>query len=244
MCRHSPKVLVGVHKTESKIMFVPAHCGTWDCADCAPIMRKRHQARIINATWALPGQWCFITVTAHRKWRGFEKSLANLEANSRKLMERIRRKYGTVHYCVIHEPHKDGSLHFHALFNTAIDERWLKDASAACGMGHQCKSEVLRDPKSAGKYVGKYLAKAVGEDDVEDDETDDDVATRGRIRKRLPKRFKRVRYSQGFPDLTGHPDESEFKWSGLAWPDAPAAISNAKLAFKEVVNLVEVGKFT
>lgn len=197
MCRNSKKLVYGRHKLEKKLLICDVDCGTWSCEDCAEKMRKMHQLRIIEATGVtLQGDWCFMTITSHEKMRGYESTRKNLQEGMRKLFERLRRKNGTRHYVLIHEYHKDGiSLHIHMLYNFIVDERWLKDNSRECGMGYQAKSILLKDPKASGKYVTKYLSKSIAQGNL------------------FPKRFKRVRYSVGFPRFVFAEKESDYVWS-------------------------------
>lgn len=168
---------------------------TWQCPECAEKRVRLHQLRIIEATGVtLQGKWTFVTITAHENKRGFDASLINLKQGWRKLAERLRRRYGTQHYVLMHERHEDSTLHIHMLYNAHLTKKWLKTACRACGMGYMADSQLLKDPKSSGKYVTKYLTKAVVEGDA------------------FPKSFKRVRYSVGFPKFEFESTESDFIW--------------------------------
>jgi hypothetical protein len=199
MCRNSKTLIYGRHKVEKKLLICDVDCKTWACEDCADKMRRLHQLRIIEGCGVtLGGDWCFLTITSHEKMRGYEATRKNLQEGMRKLFERMRRKNGSRHYILIHEYHADGvSLHIHMLYNCFVDERWLKDNARECGMGFEVKSELLRDPKSSGKYVTKYLSKAIEQGDL------------------FPKRFKRVRYSVGFPRFEFPEKESDYVWSSI-----------------------------
>lgn len=199
MCKNSKKIVYGRHKSEKKILICDTDCETWSCEECADKMRRLHQLRIIEACGVtLGGIWCFLTITSHEKMRGYDATRKNLQGGMRKLFERMRRKNGSRHYVLIHEYHSDGvSLHIHMLYNALIDERWLKDNARQCGMGFECKAILLNDPKASGKYVTKYLSKSIGQGDL------------------FPKRFKRVRYSVGFPKFEFDEKESEYKWNAI-----------------------------
>jgi len=199
MCKNSKKLIYGSHKTEKKILICDTDCGTWKCEQCADKMRRLHQLRIIEACGTtLGGSWCFLTITSHEKMRGYEATRKNLTQGMKKLFERMRRKYGTRHYVLIHEYHSDGvSLHIHMLYNDIVEERWIKDSARECGMGYEVKAELLRNPKASGKYVTKYLSKSIEQGDL------------------FPKRFKRVRYSVGFPHFEFTEKESDYTWKAI-----------------------------
>ncbi len=195
LCENSKVTLFGKHKTQKKWLLVNADCDSWKCEECAAKMVRLHQLRIIEACgFTLGGKWTFVTVTASQHSRGFDASLANLKQGWTKLAERLRRKNGTKHYVLMHEKHKDGTLHFHMLYNALLTTKWLRVACKACKMGFMAKAERLKDAKSSGKYVTKYLAKSIAQG------------------LDFPLRFKRVRYSVGFPKFVFDDKTSEYEW--------------------------------
>lgn len=225
VCENSKVTLFGKHKTQSKWLLVNADCDSWKCEECAAKMVRLHQLRIIEACgFTLGGKWTFVTVTASQHSRGFDASLANLKQGWTKLAERLRRKNGTKHYVLMHEKHKDGTLHFHMLYNASLTTKWLREACVACKMGYMAKAERLKDAKSSGKYVTKYLAKSIaaGLD--------------------FPLRFKRVRYSVGFPKFIFADNESEFEWKALLMFNSRDKWVIANMAREEKVELLDKRK--
>ena len=219
MCKTSQKVLYGRHKTRNRVMTIDLDCDSWRCPECADKMVRLHQLRIIEACKnTIGGKWSFLTLTAHEKWRGHDASLANLQQGWRKLTERLRRLNGTRHYVLIHERHDDGTLHVHMLYNGNVSTRWLKDNARQCGMGHQAKSERLKDAAAAGHYVSKYVTKSVSQGDA------------------FPLRFKRVRYSVGFPRFEFPAKPSEYEWVVIAASDAAEYRRQAARAGREVID--------
>jgi len=195
LCKNSKITLFGKHKTQKKWLLCDADCDSWKCEECADKMVRLHQLRIIEACGTtLQGKWTFVTITAHKNQRGFDKSLANLKQGWTKLAERLRRLNGTRHYVLVHEKHADGSLHMHMLYNGSLTTKWLRSACVACKMGIMAKAERLKDAKSSGKYVSKYLAKSIAQG------------------MEFPLRFKRVRYSVGFPEFDFDNSESDYTW--------------------------------
>lgn len=222
MCKNSAVTLVGKHKTKKKIILCTADCDRWRCEECADKMLRLHQLRIIEGCGhTLKGMWTFLTLTANRHTRGFEASLENLKQGWTKLTERLRRKNGTKHYILIHEKHEDGSLHIHMLYNAWITKKWLKNNCSACGMGFIADVQKLRDPKSAGKYVTKYLTKAIGQGEE------------------FPKRFKRVRYSNGFPKFEFESKDTEYNWTAhqrFTEDDESTLYANASVMREEIID--------
>jgi hypothetical protein len=201
---------VGRHRFLEKVLLVSFDCDSWACDECADKMRRLHQLRIIEAAaHTLQGHWTFITLTAHENWRGVERSVANLKHGWRKFTERLRRHRGTRHYVLIHEMHADGTLHIHMLYNGRVSKKWVKDNARACGMGYMADAQLLKDASAAGAYVTKYLTKAIAQGDV------------------FPKRFKRVRYSVGFPrfDFTDH--SSDYYWTTAKHEEKAAVVAMA-----------------
>lgn len=193
MCINSKRMVLGKHQTDKKWVLADTDCGTYECDECAEKIVRLHQLRIIEFFSTAPVA-TFVTITAHPKARGYTRSKDNLDKGMRKLFERMRRAFGTNHYVLIHETHKDGvSLHVHMLYAGAITQTWIREHAVACGMGRQCKAVRLRDPKASGFYVSKYLSKSLAE------------AT-------FPKRFKRVRYSVGFPEFVFPDKPKEYSW--------------------------------
>lgn len=180
---NAPTLLV-IDRSQKSAVYVQVNCKMWSCVSCGARKASVWIARIINGINFYGGQWFFATITAHRKWRGENKSLINLRRGWRKLYNRLLRKYGKFHYIKIFEHHKDGTLHLHLLTDLVLPYttkwanskktgqriqiyrcKYLKDASAQCGMGYQCDYQPLENAGLAAWYVAKYLGKSVGVSD-------------------------------------------------------------------------------
>jgi hypothetical protein len=81
------------------------------------------------------------------------------------------------------------------LYNGRVSKKWVKDTARSCGMGYMADAQLLKDPCAAGAYVTKYLTKSLSQGDV------------------FPKRFKRVRYSVGFPKFDFKDHSSDYYWT-------------------------------
>lgn len=144
------------------VIAIRGRCGRWSCSVCGAANGRRWLAKIINGmnTMKHVRRWYFITITAHEKWRGAERSLQNIRSGWKKLYNRIRRRYGVTSYVKVWEFHADGSFHLHVLFGRKIGKRWLKDNSRQCGMGYQVDSSQTKNAGQVAGYAAKYLLKS------------------------------------------------------------------------------------
>lgn len=176
--------LLVIDRTRKKAVYVEMNCKMWSCGSCGARKARLWIARVINGVKYYGGQWYFMTITAHQKWRGEERSLINLRQGWRKLYNRLLRKYGKFHYIKIFEHHVDGTLHLHLLTDVVLPYttiwskskktgdrievhkcKYLKDTSAQCGMGYMCDYQPLENVGLAAWYVAKYLGKSIGSSD-------------------------------------------------------------------------------
>ncbi len=176
---NAPTLLV-IDREKKKAVYFQADCKMWSCASCGARKASQWIARIIEAIKHYGGQWYFATITAHKNWRGTERSLINLRQGWRKLYNRLLRRFGRFHYIKIYEHHKDDSLHLHLLTDLALPYKYswktskktglliqvyrcklLKDLSAQCGMGFKTDYQPLESGGLAAWYVAKYLGKSI-----------------------------------------------------------------------------------
>ncbi len=177
---NAPTLMV-IDRDKKQATFFQADCKMWSCESCGARKASQWIARIIQGIKYYGGQWFFMTITAHQKWRGQERSLENLRQGWRKLYNRFLRRFGKFHYIKIYEHHKDGSLHLHLLTDLLLPykqtwgkskktgkrimvykSKYLKDTSAKCGMGYMCDYQPLASAGLAAWYVAKYLGKSIG----------------------------------------------------------------------------------
>lgn len=194
--------LVGDSEGLKKRVIVKARCKQWDCPYCAPINKQEHYNRIaigLTRLWKNDAQWQFVTITCHENWRGYNASVENWRRNKGKLLARVRRKHKKEHdylceYVYIPECHKDETVHIHGLFSGNFSTRWWKDNCRECGLGYMAESSELGNVLQGLNYITKYMVKEIG------------IKTVG-------KHFRRICYSQGFPDI--HNRKSTFLWGLL-----------------------------
>lgn len=173
-----------------------ANCDSWSCPECAERMKQNWIAR---ARWGYSVfvadglRVDFVTITSHEKLRTF----ADTETVWRKawatLYAALKRKARRLEYMIVPERHKDGRMHVHALWTAEVSERWLKDNARKRGLGYMADVSQVKDVGHAASYVTKYISKNLGAD--------------------APPRFRRVRVSQGFPEIP----KPETELSGYSW---------------------------
>lgn len=153
--------LVGVTETEHIAILTRPACKMWNCKPCAARNARKWLARIINHINKNPDcDWHFATLTAHEKWRGVERSVANLRQGWKKLYNRLKRQITNIAICRVWESHKDGSFHLHLLMSHGVTKRSLKDGARACGMGYQVDIQRVENAGQAAGYVAKYFLKS------------------------------------------------------------------------------------
>lgn len=191
-------------------------CNHWDCPRCGQIRAKQEYARIVYGIHELSKKHrslYFQTITC----RGLEISREEadsgyLEWTNRLLdsyRQRVKRNGGAWVYVQVTERQKRGHPHSHFLttFEPAdlengtvekwtkiagvltreekpvLRSRWLGRAVVRSGLGSQYDISRVRDERAASRYVAKYLFKPTA------------------FSTEWPKNWKRVRYSQSFPQL-------------------------------------------
>jgi len=179
-------------------------CQQWSCPYCAAIRKRMlaHKCYVGIETYKKSGvkNWYFGTITMHENWRGWA-SIENYRNNWNKFYQRMKRATdGPLYYVVLPEQHaKDGSLHVHIISTCPQSDRWFKDNSRACGMGYMDENGPLENSAKAAMYVTKYIGKSLGILD-------------------WPPKFKRVRFSVGWPEPE---PQRDMVWSAYRPKQAP-----------------------
>lgn len=155
-----------VNEVDKKVEFAKGTCNMWSCDTCGARNAKRWIARIIDGCNHLDAEsWYFATITAHRKWRGSNRSLLNIRTNWNQLRMRIMRLTNAMgeefFYARVWEAHHDGSFHMHMITNAPVSTRWLKDNAAQCGLGYQAKIDETVNAGQAAGYISKYMLKSM-----------------------------------------------------------------------------------
>jgi hypothetical protein len=190
-------------------------CNHWDCPRCGQLLARKNYGRIVEGsrTLAKKDDLYFVTFTC----RGRDISRAVAEAGYLKWTNRVltamrtrtKRAGATWAYVGVTERQKRGHPHSHLLttykphdlrMGTATKYRandagepvgysvkvlrsdWLEARCIAAGLGPQYDISAVEDVEACSRYVAKYLFK-------------DALLTK------WPKGWRRVRYSQSWPQL-------------------------------------------
>lgn len=195
MCQRAG-LLVGWDYVQKRAVVARADCNQWICPECSAKMADRWKLRAqigVRALLARGDSVDFVTVTGHEKLRDFDATEAVWRKAWPVLYNAVKRQHKALEYFIVPEKHKDGRMHVHIIWNAGVSKRWLKDNARRRGLGYQVDVSHLTDWGHAVKYVTKYLSKTLGQE--------------------MPKRFRRVRVSQGWPDIP-KPNTAA---SGLKW---------------------------
>lgn len=199
---HRP-MLKAVNKRAGVIVYFRPRCKMWSCPACAKTNSDMWIMRVVNATQQYQAgglECCFVTITSHERLNA-KRSLDVMPHAWKNLSMRWRRKVGSKPYVVIPERHKDGRVHIHGIFMSAVGTQWWKDNARQCGMGWRNEEGTIQSPYYAGFYVGKYLSKQ--------------LATH-----KYKKGFRRVRTSFGYPKQATLPRSENWTFEPLPTGDS------------------------
>lgn len=200
ICTYNAPFIAIVDGDKSKI--VQACCNHWDCPKCG-IMRAKHEyGRIVNGAQELSRTHAlyFYTFTCRGRDLSLDVAQRDYLLWTNRLLSamraRCKKEGGTWCYVQVTERQKRGHPHSHLLMvwlpvgsekrtdsegKPYIYSRWFTKAHTKAGLGTQSKITAVESPIGAAKYIAKYLFKDV-------------------MFTEMPKHWKRVRYSQEFPD--------------------------------------------
>lgn len=183
MCKKAG-LLIGWDLVARRALVTRADCDSWACPECAVRMREQWvlRAQIGVRQYIGAGQHVdFITITSHEKLPDFASTERVWSQAWPVLYAALKRRSSKFEFFIVPEKHKDGRMHVHAIWTAEVSQKYLKDNARKRGLGHQAKVRPVLDAGSAVRYIGKYVGKSLGED--------------------VPKRFRRVRVSQGWPKI-------------------------------------------
>lgn len=183
-------------------------CKQWSCPRCSKIYAAWHQHRMIEGVQLLmeTGPMYFWTITCRGKDLDYETADDDYLLWTNRLLSACRyqakKQHGRWAYVQITERQKRGAAHSHFLHTwipgdsiLTIDgkgvhnysSRWFTVANVRAGLGPQCRISQIKSSIGAASYVAKYLKKHLS----------DAV---------WPSHWRRIRYSENFPDTTEKPD--------------------------------------
>jgi hypothetical protein len=174
----------------------PIRCGSWDCAICAPInalhwaIKVREGCRILReagetlhfALFTFDG-----TISAEESY----KRLPGAWDKLRRKLERHAKKAGVAfEYCTFVESQKRGHAHLHIITNLKASKSLAKEWAKASGFGHFADWQPVKTEGAVAWYISKYCAKPSQ-------------------KQGMPKGFRRVRMSQGWPKVVLEVEKSQ-----------------------------------
>lgn len=155
-------------------------CDRWKCDVCRQVLAYRWGTRVRYGLALHGGSSYHWTLTLPGKIKTSRYAflvLPHLWDNLRKGLQRDVGKWDYAAFVEIH-PHRVGIAHFHIVTFTKSPDR-LKDRAHHAGFGYMATEQLIEGWKAA-YYVSKYTSKQGTE---------------------MPKGFRRVRLSQGWPNL-------------------------------------------
>lgn len=230
-CIYSAPYLVKPPSAGKPGMIMRACCNHWDCPRCGQYRAKHEYGRIVEGCRTLRARGhrlYFATITMRGDADSETYQSQYLEATNRLLTnwrKRAKAEGETFEYAHVTEFQRRGVPHSHLIVttkphdaffveedyeayvmavaevNAAVEEgmryapdpkgssadtemfsAWLQIASAKAGLGVQARISLIDTVEGASRYVAKYLFKSLTE-------------------AKFPKKWRRVRYSRGFPAL-------------------------------------------
>lgn len=191
-------------------------CNHWNCRRCGVQVAKRHYGRIVEGCKKLAEEsplW-FITITCRGKEVSEDEATKHYLAWTSKFLDsayaKSKRAGALWAYVQVTEKQKRGHPHSHILTTfcpgdlcegvvanwktdadgvrrdhprEALRSAWIQSAVVRAGLGDQYDISAVRTVAAASRYVAKYMFKP------------------SQFAAHYPKGWKRVRYSQSFPEL-------------------------------------------
>lgn len=189
-------VLFGWDYQAKRVLITRGTCDSWACEECAKRMRDKWslRAQIGVRQFMAEHQFVdFVTLTSHEKLPTFAATERVWREAWPAIYNAIKRRNPDFQYMLIPEKHKNGRMHVHALWTAGIGKGVIKQIVRPRGLGYMLDVSHINNPLDAISYVVKYLSKDLGKD--------------------VPKRFHRVRVSQGWPEVpVPNTPQSALKW--------------------------------
>lgn len=177
----------------------PVRCKRWACPICAPINALHAAIKTANGVYALASSGVmvkFATITQPGNIKSPRLAYAILDNQWDKFRNRWQywaRKAGipnTYAAFVEGQSRRSDMPHFH-IIGSALPKRWVvRDWATASGFGYQADVQKIQANAGVAWYVSKY-------------------STKGSDAEYIPRGFRRVRYSQDWPDMLFEVDLQE-----------------------------------
>lgn len=195
---------------------VQGSCNSWNCPRCGVLVAKGHYGRIVEGAKELAqgGDLYFITITCRGGGLSVDDATKHYLAWTSKFLDacyaKAKRAGEKWAYVQVTEKQKRGHPHSHILttfrpndlvdgavekwtrggtqgrqieYVDALRSEWLQAAVCSSGLGDQYDISKVRTVEAASRYVAKYMFK------------------KSQFAAYYPKHWRRVRYSQSYPQL-------------------------------------------
>jgi len=196
------------NKQTGKTLAVPYVCNSWrHTGACRRRRAEQDAARVQAGLERLEGPFAYAVLTVWPKeWPGgTQDAYLALFPMFKKLIKRVRRRWGDTEYCVVIEQHRSTWPHLNAIFTGELAEDTVEDWREArkefAAMARECGFgiRVWLEPVRKTKALAQYVAKLAGE-----------VSKPTQVPWKAPKNFRRLRASRGFLPPVVKGDE----WTG------------------------------
>jgi hypothetical protein len=204
-CTTPRRTWIGAENADlQKAVFYQPRCKLWSCPFCAEANKAWWIAVGVHGGELLLSserKLQFTTTTA-RRYLNAAQSVFVFRIAWPKLIRRVKYKLGyTPQYMLIPEHTKRGILHAHFIIEANLSKRFWKDKAFYSGMGYIAHQRKVLSAWQVGEYIGKHLDKQLSG-------------------QAWPKGFRRVRTSQGWPELP--PPDHLPGWEYLPFRDLGA----------------------
>ncbi len=138
----------------------PVRCKSWDCKTCGPFKREKYIDKAISGK---PEREMTLTMNA-KNCHDPAQAARFLKRAFRRLVPRIRKKFGSFEYFAVWELTHKGTPHLHVLFRGKyIPQKWLGIAWHGCGGGYIVDIRSLKSVPARAFHATKYLGKSTGQ---------------------------------------------------------------------------------
>lgn len=237
-CSYGAPFLAIVKNGEGRI--IQTNCHHWDCPRCGELRAKHEYGRIVNGARILDEGHTlyFYTFTCRGRYLSLHKAERNYLLWTNRLLSNMRARCnaesGYWCYVQVTERQKRGHPHSHLLLawlpndgiarvdskgKEEIYSEWFNNAHHKAGLGTQSKITRVASAEATARYIAKYLFK-------------DAQLTR------MPKHWKRVRYSQNFPKAVEHEKDENAQYTTIHNDRDWKAIGKQGIRFKTEVRAI------
>lgn len=206
---------------DGKAIIGQGCCNHWDCPRCRFTLAAYHKHRMIEGANILleTGPLYFWTITC----RGKELDLATADddyytwinrllASCRYRAKKQRQRW---EYVQVTERQQRGAAHSHFIHTFCPDDAvsrlndkgrtelfssWFREANIRAELGRQCQITEVASATGVGAYISGYLEKQIHKDV-------------------WPPKWKRIRYSEGWPDRAEKPEYAKALMRREQWDE-------------------------